>query len=95
MEALPGPVLSDTAPEVDLRRVWATIARSAWIILACVLLSLAAGVVAVQRMEPVYQSTASVRIDARGGASAAAEMYGITTDNVNLVATAMEVMTSR
>jgi tyrosine-protein kinase Etk/Wzc len=95
MEALPGSILTDSAPEVDLRRVWATIARSAWLILGCVLLSLAAGVVAVRRMEPVYQATASVRLDARGASNAAAALYGITSDNQNLMATAMEVITSR
>ncbi len=94
MESLPAPVLSDTAPEVDLRRVWATIARSAWLILGCVLLSLGAGVVAVRRMDPVYQATASIRLDARG-ANAAAALYGVQSDNVNLMATAQEVMTSR
>ena len=95
MEALPAPLLADSAPEVDLRRVWATIARSAWLILGCVLLALGAGVVAVRRMEPVYQATASVRLDAHGTSNQAAAMYGITTDNTNLMATAMEVMTSR
>ena len=94
MESLPAPVLSDTAPEVDLRRVWATIARSAWLILGCVLLSLGAGVVAVRRMDPVYQATASIRLDARG-ANATAALYGVQSDNVNLMATAQEVMTSR
>lgn len=94
MEALPAPLLTDTAPEVDLRRVWATIARSAWLILGCVLLALGAGVVAVRRMDPVYQATASVRLDARG-ANAATMMYGVQSDNVNLMNTAIEVMTSR
>jgi polysaccharide biosynthesis transport protein len=95
MEALPLPVLADPATEIDPRRVWATIARSAWLILGCVLLALAAGAVAVRRMEPVYQSTASVRIDARSGSTGAGAMYGLPTDNVNLVATAMEELTSR
>ena len=96
MEALPLPVLADPAPEIDPRRAWATIARSAWLILGCVLLSLAAGALAVRRMEPVYQSTASIRIDARtASAGSAAAMYGLPTDNVNLVATAMEELTSR
>jgi capsular exopolysaccharide synthesis family protein len=95
MEALPLPVLADPAPEIDPRRVWATIARSAWLILGCVLLALAAGAVAVRRMEPVYQSTASIRIDSRSGATSAAAMYGLPSDNVNLVATAMEELTSR
>ena len=94
MEALPLPVLADPTPEIDPRRVWATIARSAWLILGCVLLSLAAGAVAVRRMEPVYQSSASVRIDAKPGNMGAA-MYGLPTDNVNLVATAMEELNSR
>jgi polysaccharide biosynthesis transport protein len=95
MEALPLPALADPAPEIDPRRVWATIARSAWLILGCVLLALAAGAVAVRRMEPVFQSTASIRIDARTGATSAAAMYGLPSDNVNLVATAMEELTSR
>jgi len=95
MEALPLPALADPAPEIDPRRVWATIARSAWLILGCVLLALAAGAVAVRRMEPVFQSTASIRIDARAGATSAAAMYGLPSDNVNLVATAMEELTSR
>ena len=81
MQALPGSVLEDVAPEVDLRRVWATIARSAWLILGCVLLAFAAAVVAVRRLEPVYQATASVRLDARGASNAAAALYGITSDN--------------
>ncbi|MEO6525232.1 MAG: polysaccharide biosynthesis tyrosine autokinase [Gemmatimonadaceae bacterium] len=96
MEALPLPILADPAPEIDPRHVWATIARSAWLILGCVLLALAAGAVAVRRMEPVYQSAASIRIDARtASAGSAAALYGMPTDNVNLVATAMEELTSR
>jgi capsular exopolysaccharide synthesis family protein len=95
MEAPFLPALADPAPEIDPRRVWATIARSAWLILGCVLLALAAGAVAVRRMEPVFQSTASIRIDARPGATSAAAMYGLPSDNVNLVATAMEELTSR
>ncbi|HKP16040.1 MAG TPA: polysaccharide biosynthesis tyrosine autokinase [Gemmatimonadaceae bacterium] len=95
MEALPLPVLADPAPEIDPRRVWATIARSAWLILGCVLLALTAGAVAVRRMEPVYQSTASIRIDARPDATIAVAMYGLPSDNVNLVATAIEELSSR
>ncbi len=95
MEALPGPLLTDSAPDIDLRRVWATIARSAWLILGCVVLSLGAGVVAVRRMEPVYQATASIRLDPRNDANPAAALYGYTTDNTTLMATAMEVLTSR
>src|SRR5258707_12005509 len=95
MEALPAPLLPASSPDLDLRRVWATVARSAWLILGCVLLSLGAGVVAVRRMDPVYQATASIRIDPRGESSPAAAFYGVTSDNTNLMATAMEVLTSR
>jgi capsular exopolysaccharide synthesis family protein len=97
MEALPGQVqvMMDPAADVDLRRVWATVARSAWLILGCVLLALGAGVVAVRRMEPVYQATASIRLDPRGATNPAAALYGVTSDNANLMATAMEVITSR
>ena len=95
MEALPGSVLVDSAPEVDLRRAWATVARSAWLILACVLLSIAIGVVAVRRMQPVYQATASIRMDTRGGSAPAALLFGVTSDNTTIMATASEVITSR
>ena len=95
MQVLTGSTLNDSAPEVDPRRAWATIARSAWLILGCVLLALGAGAVAVRRMEPVYQATASIRLEARGASNAAAAIYGITSDNTNLMATAMEVITSR
>src|SRR5258708_15206314 len=95
MEALPAPLLNDSSPDLDLRRVWATVARSASLILGCVLLSLGAGVVAVKRMEPVYQATASIRIDPRNASSPAAAFYGVTSDNSYLMATAMEVPTSR
>jgi hypothetical protein len=46
-------------------------------------------------MEPVYQSTASIRIDARPDAAIATAMYGLPSDNVNLVATAIEELSSR
>ena len=95
MEALPLPVLADPAPEIDPRRAWATIARSGWLILGCVLLALAAGAVAVRRMEPLYQATASIRIDARPSTIGPVAMYAVPPDNVNLVATAMEELTSR
>ncbi len=93
MDALPNPMLADTAPDLDLRRVWATIARSAWLILGCVVLALGAGTVAVRRTEPVYQATASIRIDSRG--SGPVSPFSFSTDNTNLMATAMEVLTSR
>ena len=95
MEAIAGSVLVDSAPEVDLRRAWATVARSAWLILVCVLLAMTVGVVAVRRMQPVFQATASIRLDARGATNPAAALYGITSDNTNLMATAVEVITSR
>jgi len=95
MEALPLPVLADPAPEIDPRRAWATIARSGWLILGCVLLALTAGAVAVRRMEPLYQATASIRIEARPSTIGPVAMYAVPPDNVNLVATAMEELTSR
>jgi capsular exopolysaccharide synthesis family protein len=49
--------------EIDLRRAWLTISRSAWIIVVCVGLSLAAAVVAVQRVQKTYAAQATVRIE--------------------------------
>lgn len=95
MDALPAPFLNEPTAELDVRRIWATIARSAWLILGCVLLALAAGVVAVRRLEPVYQASASVRLDAKGGASQQAALLGLSSDNTTLIATALEVLLSR
>src|SRR5258708_4899292 len=60
MEALPAPLLTDSSPDLDLRRVWATVARSAWLILGCVLLSLGATVVS-SRLVPAAGGSVSVR----------------------------------
>ena len=65
MQNLPAvpSTLTEPNPEIDLRRAWATISRSAWIIVVCVGLSLAAAVVAVQRVQKSYLAQATVRIE--------------------------------
>src|SRR5260221_14168081 len=93
MEALPAPLLTDSSPDLDLRRVWATVARSAWLILGCVLLSLGAGVVAGRRKDSVYQAAASIRIEPRGENSPPAPVYGVTSANTKPIATALEGVT--
>lgn len=55
--------LAEPNAEIDLRRAWITISRSAWIIVVCVGLALAAAVVAVQRVRPTYTAQATVRIE--------------------------------
>ena len=48
MSNLPMVVPVEPNQPLDLRRGWATISRSAWIIVVCVGLAVAAGVVAAQ-----------------------------------------------
>jgi capsular exopolysaccharide synthesis family protein len=82
--------------EIDLRRAWQTIARSAWIIVVCVGLAVAAAVVAARRIVPQYTAAATVRIEdpTRSGTSSAAMMY-FGSDNTTSLAMAAEVITSR
>ena len=65
MQNLPAVQSPFTEPnaEIDLRRAWLTVSRSAWIIVVCVGLALAAAVVAVQRVKPTFMAQATVRIE--------------------------------
>jgi capsular exopolysaccharide synthesis family protein len=82
--------------EIDLRRAWQTVARSAWIIVVCVGLALAAAVVAARRIVPQYGAAATVRIvdQPRGSSPQAAMMY-FGNENQSSLAMAGEVITSR
>lgn len=90
--------LADPNQEIDLRRYWTMIARSAWIIVVCVGLAVAAAVAAVRKIQPMYDATATVRIEdhqGKGGAGAAAMYYFGGTDYQTQIAVAAEVITSR
>jgi capsular exopolysaccharide synthesis family protein len=88
--------LADPNPEIDLRRYWMMIARSAWIIVVCVALAVAAAIAAVRRIVPSYMATATVRIDEtrRDGGPSAMYYFG-GADYASLLAQASEVITSR
>ena len=93
MTNLPMVVPVEPNTPLDLRRGWATIVRSAWIIVVCVGLAVTAGVVAARRVEPLYQSEVTVRIDEpKRGAST--QMY-FGPDYQQLLATSTEIITSR
>ena len=88
--------ITDPNQEIDLRRYWQIFTRSAWIIVVCVALAVAAAIAAVRRIQPVYQATATVRIDDQKRAgSPAAMMYFGGSDFQTLLAQASEVITSR
>ena len=90
--------LADPNQEIDLRRYWAMIARSAWIIVVCVGLAVAAAVAAVRKIQPVFEATATVRIDehqSRSAGGAAALYYFGGNDFQSQLAVASEVITSR
>lgn len=97
MEQLPVLQLPpDANQEIDLRRAWHTVARSAWIIVICVGLATAAAMLAVRRFEPVYSASATVRIEEKGGGPSGGA-YGafFSTDYTNVLATATQILTSR
>ncbi|MEK7240778.1 MAG: polysaccharide biosynthesis tyrosine autokinase [Gemmatimonadota bacterium] len=91
------PVLvqpSDANQEIDLRRAWQTVARSAWIIVICVGLATAAAMLAVRRLEPLFAASATVRIEDKSAGDGGP--YAIfNTDNTNVLATATQLLTSR
>jgi capsular exopolysaccharide synthesis family protein len=89
------PVLADPGDanqEIDLRRAWQTVARSAWIIVICVGLATAAAMLAVRRIDPVYTASATIRIEEKS----ASESFGMfSSDYTNVLATATQILTSR
>lgn len=98
MDNLPALPQSFAEPnqEVDLRRAWQTVTRSAWIIVVCVGLAVVAALVAARQVEPTYTAAATVRIDEKqSGPMSAAAMYGLGVDNQSALAMAAEVITSR
>lgn len=89
------PILADSGDanrEIDLRRAWQTVARSAWIIVICVGLATAAAMLAVRRIDPVYSASTTVRIEEKNSASP----YGMfASDYTTVLATATQILTSR
>lgn len=93
MSNLPMVVPVEPNQPLDLRRGWATIARSAWIIVVCVGLAVAAGVVAAGRVDPLYQAETTVRIDEPRPSGMTQYYFG--PDYQQLLATSTEIITSR
>lgn len=88
--------LADPNQEIDLRRYWTLLARSAWIIVVCVGLAVAAAITAVRRIQPVFVATSTVRIEDKNRPSSSAAMYYFGgADYQTLLAQAAEVITSR
>ncbi|MFA6166836.1 MAG: polysaccharide biosynthesis tyrosine autokinase [Gemmatimonadaceae bacterium] len=89
------PILADPGDanqEIDLRRAWQTVARSAWIIVICVGLATAAAMLAVRRIDPVYSASTTIRIEEKNAASP----YGMfASDYTTVLATATQILTSR
>ena len=86
MEQLPAASQAFAEPndEIDLRRAWQTIARSAWIIVVCVGLAVSAAVIAARQLEPSYSASATVRVEDKrssGGAGGPMAMYSFGGDN--------------
>jgi capsular exopolysaccharide synthesis family protein len=94
MTHLPVPIPIDPNTPVNLRRAWSTIARSAWIIVTCVGLAVAAGVIAARQVEPVYQAEVTIRIDEQRPSALGAQYY-FGPDYQQLLATSTEIITSR
>ena len=95
LPALPA-AFADPNEEIDLRRYWTMIARSAWIIVVCVGLAVAAAIAAVRRIQPTYQATATIRIEDQSQKTSPAAMYYLGgSDYQSLLAQASEVITSR
>ncbi|MCC7194530.1 MAG: polysaccharide biosynthesis tyrosine autokinase [Gemmatimonadaceae bacterium] len=98
MEQLPAfpNLLADPNPDVDFRRYWQVLSRSAWIIIACVVMAVVAATVAVRKIEPTYQATATVRVDVARQPSSPMAMFSMGIyDYQTLLAQAKELITSR
>ena len=81
--------------DIDLRRAWQTVSRSAWIIVVCIGLATSAAVIAARRVEPTYQAVATVRLDDKQKSGGPLAMYYFGGDNQSSLAMAAEIITSR
>ena len=97
METLPSlqSALAEPNQELDLRRAWQTIARSAWIIVVCIGLAVAAAVVAARRIEPTYQAAATVKLDDTMRTTNTMAQLSFGPDTTSSLAMASEIITSR
>lgn len=97
MDQLPAlqSAFAEPNQEIDLRRAWQTVSRSAWIIVVCVGIATTAAVIAARRVEPTYQAAATVRIDDKQRTGGPAAMYYFGSDNQTSLAMAAEIITSR
>lgn len=82
-------------PETDAQptRLWEFVWRNRLLILACSLVTAAAGAIMTRLVPPSYVSTTSIRIDQRSAAPSALEALGLAWDNA--VATELEMLRSR
>ncbi len=89
------PILADPGDanqEIDLRRAWQTVARSAWIIVICVGLATAAAMLAARRIDPVFSASTTIRIEEKSSGSP----FGMfSSDYTTVLATATQILTSR
>lgn len=97
METLPllqaPPPDASVTDEIDLRRLWQTITRSAWVIVTTSALAVMAAAVAVQSLKPTYEAAATVRIDDPRKDMMSPSYWG--PDYQTLLATSTELLTSR
>ncbi len=89
----PPPPVDDDA--IDLRRIWGIIRRNLWVILGCLVLSLAIGWWLTQRAVPQYEATASLRITDDKGAVPGLDVLQELGGGGNEVNTELEVLRSR
>ena len=81
--------------DLRLGEVWGALVRNRWLILACTVLSLAAAVAYSLRVPPVYESSASIRIQERQLDLSAIYRTMSTGIAASDLATEMEVLGSR
>ncbi|HEX2092212.1 MAG TPA: polysaccharide biosynthesis tyrosine autokinase [Longimicrobiaceae bacterium] len=79
--------------QVGPGEVWRVLGRNRWLILVCSLLGLAVGIFLARRVEPVYEASAKILVEARRIPVTAVETPGSVPDE-NRIGTEIEVLQS-
>jgi succinoglycan biosynthesis transport protein ExoP len=86
---------ADSASSLSLGDIADMLGRHKWFIIACILISVATALLYIKSVTPIYEATASIRIDpGRIGSLGLADLAGGAADSGEMIATEMAIIKS-
>jgi succinoglycan biosynthesis transport protein ExoP len=86
---------ADSASSLSLGDIANMLGRHRWFVIACILVSVATALLYIKSVTPIYEATASIRIDpGRIGSLGLADLAGGAADSGEMIATEMAIIKS-